>query len=201
MELSTTSYAILSLLAVQPWSTYELARQMERSLAWFWPSAESVVYQAPKELVRLGLATATKEYTGRRPRTVYAISPAGRQALAEWMDRPPAGPRLEWEGLLKVAFGDLATRPQLLAVLSAIRADGEDRRAEMRERVVDYVESGGPFPERLPVIALTGKLLIELNELFVRWAEWAHAAVEGWEDGERDVPSHAFQTGWPRRPA
>jgi hypothetical protein len=31
-RLTTTSYALLGLLAVQPWSTYELTRQMDRSL-------------------------------------------------------------------------------------------------------------------------------------------------------------------------
>jgi DNA-binding PadR family transcriptional regulator len=55
-SLTTTSYAILALLALQEWSSYELAQQMGRSVDWFWPRAESVVYEEPKRLVRLGLA-------------------------------------------------------------------------------------------------------------------------------------------------
>ena len=31
------SYAVLALLALQPWTTYQLATQMERSLGWIWP--------------------------------------------------------------------------------------------------------------------------------------------------------------------
>src|SRR6266545_3467936 len=38
--LSTTSYAVLGMLAVRPWSAYELTKQMRRSLAYCWPKAE-----------------------------------------------------------------------------------------------------------------------------------------------------------------
>jgi PadR family transcriptional regulator AphA len=46
-ELTTTSYAILGLLAIKPWSTYELAAQMRRNLHYFWPRAESNLYAEP----------------------------------------------------------------------------------------------------------------------------------------------------------
>src|SRR4051794_33638678 len=45
--LTTTSHAILGLLAIQPWSTYELTRQMDRSLGRFWPRAHSKLYEEP----------------------------------------------------------------------------------------------------------------------------------------------------------
>ena len=43
MRLTGTSYAILGLLAIKPWSTYELAQQMSRSLYQVWPRATSNV--------------------------------------------------------------------------------------------------------------------------------------------------------------
>ena len=39
--LTTTSYALLGLLSVKPWSTYELTQQMDRSLGRFWPRSTS----------------------------------------------------------------------------------------------------------------------------------------------------------------
>ena len=36
-HLTTTSYAILGLLSLRPWTTYELAEQMQRALGQFWP--------------------------------------------------------------------------------------------------------------------------------------------------------------------
>ena len=53
---STTSYALLGLLALREWTTYELAKQVQRSIGWFWPRAERKLYEEPKRLVeaRLG---------------------------------------------------------------------------------------------------------------------------------------------------
>src|SRR4051795_2587089 len=89
-ELTTTSYAILGLLALKPWTTYELAQQMGRALGQFWPRAESKLYEEPKKLVALGLARASAETVGRRPRTVYSITPKGRRALRAWVPQPGA---------------------------------------------------------------------------------------------------------------
>ena len=76
-ELTTTSYAILGLLAIRPWSTYELARQMQRDLRFAWPRAESNLYAEPKKLIAHGLATASSEPRGKRRRTVYTTVTRG----------------------------------------------------------------------------------------------------------------------------
>ena len=76
-SLTTTSHALLGLLNVKPWTTYELAKQVQRSLGWFWPRAERKLYDEPKQLVAAGLATASEQRTGKRPRTVYAITGEG----------------------------------------------------------------------------------------------------------------------------
>ena len=83
--LTPTSYAVLGLLAIQPWTTYELAKQMDRTLNRFWPRARSKLYEEPKKLVAEGLAVAETGAHGRRPRTVYSITPKGRQALRAWL--------------------------------------------------------------------------------------------------------------------
>src|ERR1043165_5639122 len=91
-ELTTTSYAILGLLAIKPWTTYELAQQMGRALGQFWPRAESMLYEEPKKLVAHGLVRASAESVGKRPRTVYTITPKGRRALRAWVPEPGTGP-------------------------------------------------------------------------------------------------------------
>ena len=68
-ELNTTSYAMLGMLAIRPWSTYELAKQIRRNLRFFWPRAESGLYDEPKNLVEHGLALSERSLVGRRPRT------------------------------------------------------------------------------------------------------------------------------------
>ncbi|HWH34662.1 MAG TPA: PadR family transcriptional regulator [Acidimicrobiales bacterium] len=178
--LSTTSYAVLALLAVQPWTTYELAKQMDRSLHDLWPRAESVIYEEPKRLVARGLATSTKHYTGRRAATVYAITDEGRDELRRWLSEPGAGPVMEHEALLQVAFADQGDLASLRANLAAMRERAEAECHMADQRLQEYHHSGGPFPHRLPVIALVARFLADHAALVARWAEWAEHEVEGW---------------------
>ncbi|WP_064441939.1 PadR family transcriptional regulator [Hoyosella altamirensis] len=178
---TTTSFAILCLLAVKDWTTYELAQQMDRSIGGMWPRAASVVYEEPKRLVRLGLAQSSRRKTGRRASTVYSITDTGRAALAEWLAEPGAAPTLAYEALLKVAFADHGSIEGLRRNLKAIRDHAEADLEEARSRVREYAESGGPFPDRLPVIALAARFFVEQAEAQRRWIDWLEQVTSDWE--------------------
>jgi len=190
--LTTTSYAILGLLAVKPWTTYELAQQMKRAVGQFWPRAESNLYAEPKKLVALGLARSSKEKVGNRPRTLYTITPEGSQALAEWIPTPGAGPVLEFEQLIKVFFAEHGSKQDLLATIESARTWTEERLATTVDIPRGYLQGQGPFPERLPWILLSGQFLKEFTFAVGRWAEWAAEVVEEWPDDIR-----AAEPDWP----
>jgi DNA-binding PadR family transcriptional regulator len=181
-KLTTTSYAILGLLALRPWSAYELAKQMERSLHFVWPRAESKLYEEPKTLVAHGLASVRTEQQGRRSRTVYSITPQGQAALQAWLSSPGAGPVLEFEGLLKVVFAEQGSKEQLLANLQAIRAEAESVLQFGAGLAHEYLDHQGPFPERLHIHALVWRFLWESTKARLDWAIWAEAQVEQWPD-------------------
>jgi PadR family transcriptional regulator, regulatory protein AphA len=181
-DLTTTSYAILGLLAIKPWTTYELAQQMGRALGQFWPRAESKLYEEPKKLVAHGLARASADTVGKRPRTVYSITPKGRRALEKWIPTPGAGPVLEFEQLVKVFFAEHGSKQDLLATIDGVRAWVEERAATGAEISRPYLEGEGPFPERLPWLLLTGQFLEEYIHAVARWADWAAEVVERWPD-------------------
>ena len=86
--LTPTSYAVLGLLAIKPYTTYELAKQMDRTLNRFWPRARSKLYEEPKKLAARGLARAADDAVGKRSRTIYTITPKGRRALRAWVAEP-----------------------------------------------------------------------------------------------------------------
>ena len=204
-KLSPTSFAILGLLAIQPLTGYELAQQMNRTVSWFWPRAASVIYEEPKKLVTAGLATSQTTFTGKRRSTVYEITDAGRAAVADWLDTPATGMRMEFEAMLKVAFADAGGVTQLRAAVREIRADAEARLAEILDRSTEYATTGGPFPDRLPIVAITGKLLMGQYEAVIRWARWAEEAIDDWGGVTpatgAAVPPYAFTSGWPAQDA
>ena len=185
-EPTTTSYAVLGLLAVKPWTTYELAQQMTRALGHFWPRAESNLYEEPKKLVALGLARAEPDKAGKRPRTLYSITPEGRRALAAWMSTPAAGPVLEFEQLVRVFFAEYGSKADLLATIEGARKWTEERMSAVNV-ARGYLQGDGPFPERLPWLILTGRFLHEFEQAVGRWADWAEEAVEAWPDDIRSA--------------
>jgi DNA-binding PadR family transcriptional regulator len=181
-EPTTTSYAVLGLLAIKPWSTYELAQQMDRSLGRIWPRAQSKIYEEPKKLVARGLARAWTERVGRRARTVYEITPAGRQRLAAWLGQPGEGPVLEFEQLLQVFFAENCTRADALATLAATRRWARLRSAESLAIGRQYLDGRGPFPHRAAQLALTARFLTDFYAMVGDWARWANEVVSDWPD-------------------
>jgi PadR family transcriptional regulator, regulatory protein AphA len=180
--MTTTAYAVLGLLAIHPWSTYELTQQMHRSLGRFWPRAESKLYEEPKKLVRLGLAEATVELVGKRPRTVYSITDEGRAALSSWVREPGAGPVLEFEQLLKLSFAEHGTRADALATVAATRAWAVDRNAENLEVARQYASGEGPYQHRAAQSMLAGAFLTDFYAMVARWADWAVTQIDTWPD-------------------
>lgn len=186
--LTTTSYAVLSLLSLRPWTTYELAKQMQRSLHWIWPRAESKVYEEPRKLVAHGLARARRRYTGQRASTIYTITAAGRRALRNWVSRSGApGPVLEFEAMLRVFAADRADVESLRRTLDAVRAETESWQEFGTALGDELATTGGPFPERAHINALMHRFLCLYVDAVHRWAEWALDEVAGWTDTAPDA--------------
>ena len=181
-DLTTTSFALLGLLAARPsgWSAYELAQQMSRSLHYVWPRAERNLYDEVKLLAERGLAETRDEPLGRRPRTAYSITSAGRRALRGWLSQPSAPLTLESEALVRIFFAEQGQLSDLLSAIGAIRQEAEDTELEVAEMVRTLSDDGGPFPSRVHVIALMGRLLLSHREAIRRWADWAEAEVSQW---------------------
>ena len=188
--LTATSFAILGLLALRPWPTYELAKQVRRSLSHFWPRAESNLYAEAKRLVTGGYAIARVEPTGERQRTVYTITNRGRKALRAWLGEAGGELRLECEPLLKVFFADHGTKAELLETIRAMGAAAEEQQADLRRMAQEYRDGAGPFPERLAVSVLALGLVWEQLRSTIDWSRRACEAVEDWRaPGPGEAPS------------
>lgn len=175
---TTTSYAILGLLALQSWTTYELAKQVQRSLNWFWPRAERKLYDEPKNLVADGLATARAEKTGKRPRTVYDITDEGRGELARWLDDEPAPRSGDFEGMVKIFFGDGGSLDQMRVTLARVEEEAVGKVRALGE----MASRPSLFPERTHISALCLEAYLEQELSVLRWARWAGEQVDTWTD-------------------
>lgn len=199
-ELNTTSFAMLGMLAIRPWSTYELAKQVDRGLRPLWPRARSNLFNEPKKLVLHGLAIASGETTGRRPRTLYTITPAGRQALRKWLATPGEGPVLEFEQLLKVFFADHGTKTDALNAVATIKQWARERNTLNIAIARAYLAGTGPFPERAAVLSVVGRFHTEFADMVSGWADSATTIIETWpDDPSQAEPDWTFMKRIARR--
>jgi PadR family transcriptional regulator, regulatory protein AphA len=190
---SPTSYALLGLLSVRSWTTYELTQQVKRSLRWFWPRAERQLYVEAKRLVEHGLADVEERYVGKRRSRDYGITEEGRTALAAWPDEPPSPRTTEFEGMVKVFFADAGTREQLLGTLERIEAEALER-----IEAVAALSEPTTFEKRRHVQSLCLPFELGQEEAALRWARWAREQVLAWEStsepGDWDVDGARQQT-------
>ena len=186
--MTTTSYAILGLLAVKPWTTHELVQQVDRSLRRIWPRAQSKLYEEPKKLVAHGYARASDDSVGRRRRTRYTITAKGRRALAVWLQEPGEGPILECEQFLKIHFADSGTTANILRNIEATRAWVLEQNDENLATARAYLDHRGAFPERAALNQLVGTFLTNFYVTVAEWVDWASTVAGGWPDDPAAAP-------------
>jgi DNA-binding PadR family transcriptional regulator len=206
---ATTSNAILGLLALRSkWSTWELATQLGRNMRFFWPRAESRIYDEARALDRKGFARATRTMHGRRPRTTYAITASGRRELRRWLSTPPRATTLECEPMLRVLLADLGSPEELMAAIGQVRRDGQAVLDVGRVVGAEYLAGSAPFQDDVHARALVFDFLSHHALALIAWADRAGATVATWgsaTDAEREA--EAIETvrrclaGYPAPPA
>lgn len=123
-EAFPVEYAVLGLLAQGPRHGYRLKKEIERDLRPIWRIATSRLYLALSRLEGRGLIRGDPRPSGGRARRVYRLTPAGREALWEWLRRPVPAPRdLRVEFLAKLYFLRRLSPEEIPALIRAeIRA-------------------------------------------------------------------------------
>jgi PadR family transcriptional regulator AphA len=121
--LSTTEGAVLGLVAFGERSGYDLALLAEDTVQHLWTPSRSQIYKTLPSLVASGLARRREvEQQGRPDKTLYRITPDGREALRRWLDEveeEPAGGRIVFP--LKLFFCEFASPGTAQAQLAAYR--------------------------------------------------------------------------------
>lgn len=179
---TATSFALLGLIGIQPWTASELVAQSRRSLHWFWPRSEAHLYAELKRLVERGHADAESVEGRRRQRTRYTITPEGRIALDDWLKSEPAPATLEIEGFLRLLLGDQGTKDDVLAALESTARQARAEYARGRTLAEDLVGAGGPFPQRLHLVAPLATFYEEFLRLLIRWCDETSSEIEQWPD-------------------
>jgi PadR family transcriptional regulator AphA len=188
--IGPTTAALLGQLAWREQTPYELTKAMGRNIRFFWPRAESHIYREVKRLVELGLAEAEPGATGRRPRTTYAITDAGREALVDWLATSPGGTALENEPLLRLFLASSGTRADMLAAIAKAREDARAMLAIADGIAEEYLEHRHEFQDQVHIRQFTFDYLFNWATLTVEWADRAEAELNRWRDVRPSPAKH-----------
>lgn len=134
-RLSPSSQVILGILAAAgPQTPYAIKQIVGHSIGYFWPFPHAQIYAETTRLAALGLAVEEQEAAGRR-RKRYVITSAGRASLEAWLGSPTPEPaQFRDLGLLKLAFGSVASQD----ARQALRADQLAAHAERLRAYESY---------------------------------------------------------------
>jgi DNA-binding PadR family transcriptional regulator len=146
------------------------------------PRRDSAIYREVKRLAAMELVTAKREYVGKRPRTVYSITDAGRQVLREWLDTPVSPFAMDFEAMIRLFIAPLGTKEQILATLQQVRDDAQEMLAFGGAVKQEFLDGRAVLQDQVHIRALAVDFIISLLTTVDGWAERTLAEIEGWED-------------------
>lgn len=121
-SLSPTSYLLLGMVAVGARSGYAIRNRVERATSFFWAASNGQIYPELKRLEHARLLVSRRAADGRRERTEYELTDAGREALHGWLTvSVKLMVEQRHEGLLKLFFADVLTLEEAIDLVAAMR--------------------------------------------------------------------------------
>lgn len=139
--LSTTSYALLGLLAFDNATSstgltgYELKQRADYTLRFYWVSpAMSQIYTELSRLHRHELVDTDEQKSGRRTTRHYRITPAGQKSLSAWLKTSDVEfPVLKHSVAMRLLMGRLMQPADVENLLDGYLESLADRREELLE--------------------------------------------------------------------
>jgi DNA-binding PadR family transcriptional regulator len=160
------SYVILAAIGERGASTPDLVDMLARGHM-FWTSSPSQIYAEPKRLLALGWISSEKQPGKTRSRTVYRLTPEGREALRAWLRAPAGFPKLQHEASVRLFAGDMIDDEDILASLQKLRADVE----EMSAVVATNIARAPSLPHRTRYMLLQQDLGRRLVQAHAEWLD------------------------------
>jgi DNA-binding PadR family transcriptional regulator len=174
--MSSIRYALLSLLAREPLSGYDIKQQMNNRLGPFWKVGSNQVYPELSKMEEEGLVKlqGIEQNTYRPARKVYEITEAGRKALIEWTIEPvELEHSVRDDFLLKVYNSWLVEPEKMVKRIEEMKKQHEERLAAYLDKVTELtqqletVASEDPISSSLSVVEFG----IRYERLYIEWCD------------------------------
>jgi DNA-binding PadR family transcriptional regulator len=159
-ELSLFSYEVLGLVGRGGAGPHDLLLMARRGRILDW-AGESQYYVEPKRLAKLGYLEAHKEPGRTRPRTVYALTDKGLEALREYARTPVTMTPVKSEALVRLLIADLVGEEVTRTSMATLRSD----LADVLHRLDDSAQVAQALHHRSKYLLLVNEFLRRLVDL------------------------------------
>lgn len=169
-------HAILVLLETEPGSGYDLLKQFNNSLGYFWNAKHQQIYQQLKLLLVEGLIDCElEEQNGKPDKKVYKINQAGVAELADWLSNSVKPNKINDALLVKIYGGHLIDNNNIVSELEAHLSLHQKTLKQLKQIEKKYLDLSPEVQEKykLPYITLRRGILGE-----EAWLTWANEALE-----------------------
>ncbi|SEL31989.1 PadR family transcriptional regulator, regulatory protein AphA [Atopomonas hussainii] len=165
-------HAILTLLATEPGSGYDIVQHFKQSLGYFWNAKHQQVYLELRRLSEEGWLDCQVEAQSDKPdRKVYTLTDSGMAELQRWLREPAAANKINDALLVKLYGGTLIEADNLRDELARHVDIHQQTLHSLREIEKLYLalDDAQKAQHRLPYLTLRRGILGE--EAWLKWAD------------------------------
>lgn len=182
MREPSTRYVLLGVLATGDAMTgFEIRSFIDQSVQFFWRESYGQIYPELKRLSEEGLIRAASARGRKRAAQPWRITPAGREALKRWLDRPAQAQPLRDETMLKLFFSRHASTAAARELLAAARGAAQARVAAL-ENAERAVLADPDDPDLLSSLIVIDRGL-RAARMMLEWCARADALRAAWDAG------------------
>ncbi|MFD0693938.1 PadR family transcriptional regulator [Paenibacillus sp. GCM10027628] len=173
--MSSIRYAILTLLAREPLSGYDIKQQMNSRIGPFWKVGSNQVYPELSKMEAEGLVRlqGVEQHTYRPARKLYEITEEGRQDLILWTLEPGGTETVRDDFLLKAYNSWMVEPEKMILQIREMKKQHEERLAEYLDKVselnqmLDPSKSDDPIASSISVVEFG----VEYERLYINWCD------------------------------
>lgn len=166
-------YAILVALSEGPKSGYDVAKQFDESIGFFWRARHSQIYRELGKLKEAALAIAEEvQQSGKPNRIVFTITDTGREALLQWSREPSEPPELKDHFLVQLYGIEVVD-------LDGVRQNLLRRIERHQDRHAEYVMKHKLLEDSDSLSDVGKQLALEVGMRWEwEWVDWCTKALE-----------------------
>lgn len=170
------SHAILAVLSDHTCSGYDLAKQFDGSVGFFWNATHQQIYRELAKLEQQGIIESQEiEQSGRPNKKQYSVTSQGKEMLCDWITQPSALPPVKDELLIKLFVGHLVPRESILRLLNEQRSLHERALETYRAIAEQYFTPPEELSEADQFQYLTLRNGIHFEQGWLAWCDEAIA--------------------------